>query len=168
MWAGGSQQHAEYFEEDEKYGTKEAILYSPMQKGMTTLMVRNVPVMYTQDVLVSEWPNNGTYDFLYLPRSAAGKSNLSYAFINFTTEAHAEYFRFQWQKKRLAQFSAKKALNISFAEVQGLWANLAQLKKKRVRRIEIRQCQPIVVQNGQRVEFTDALAALDKKAGHQG
>lgn len=105
----------------------------PAAKGQTTLMVRNVPVMYTQEMLIEEWPNDGSYDFLYLPRSGAGRWNLSYAFINFESEAQAVKFKAQWQKKRLAHFSAKKPLNISFAEVQGLEANLAQLKKKRVR-----------------------------------
>jgi len=102
-------------------------------KAQTTLMVRNVPVMYTQEMLLHEWPNDGSYDFLYLPRSGAGRFNLSYAFINFVSEAQAEEFRTKWQKKRLAFYSSKKALNISYAEVQGREANLAQLKKKRVR-----------------------------------
>jgi len=101
-------------------------------KGKTTMMIRNVPVLYTQELLLKEWSHEGIYDFLYLP-AGEGRWNLSYAFINFVSEEKAVAFKTQWQKKRLASFSAKKPLNISFAEVQGLEANLAQLKKKRVR-----------------------------------
>jgi len=129
-------------------------------QSMTTLMVRNIPVMYTQEMLMLEWPNHG-YDFLYLPRSCAGQTNLSYAFLNFRSEELAMAFRAVWQKKRLAHFRARKSLNISFADIQGLKAHLQQLKKKRVRRIEMRQCQPYILFNDQVVGLTDALANLD-------
>lgn len=139
--------------------------HCPNQRCLTTLMVRNVPLMYTQELLVREWSNGGTYDFLYLPRSAAGQTNLSYAFINFVSEAHAEKFKAHWQKRRLAHFSSRKPLNISFAEVQGLEANLVQLAKKRVRRIKMRHCQPVVVVNGQQVDFAQVASALDQREG---
>lgn len=148
---------SEEFDEDQSGTVPSSV--SSGQDGITTMMVRNVPVMYTQEMLLQEWPNYGQYNFLYLPRSAAGQSNLSYAFINFVSEAHAQAFKQQWQKKRLTNFTAKKALNISVAEVQGLQANLAQLKKKRVRRIHMRQCQPYIVQNARRVELAEALVA---------
>lgn len=108
----------------------------------TTLMVRNVPALYTQELLIQEWPQDGSWDFLYLPRSnsGAGRFNLTYAFINFVSEAYAVEFKARWHKKRLACFSSKKALNMSFAEVQGLEANLDQLQRKRVRM----QSQPVV------------------------
>merc|ERR1719352_703828 len=35
----------------------------PYEGLPTTLMIRNIPIMYTQDALLLEWPNNGTYDF---------------------------------------------------------------------------------------------------------
>lgn len=124
---------------------------------LTTLMVRNVPVMYTQEMLVEEWPNNGTYDFLYLPFSCLSQRNLSYAFINFTTEAHAVAFRDKWQKQRLARFSSRKPLNISFADVQGRESNLIQLKKKRVRRIKVLQCQPVLFDNSGRIPLQTVL-----------
>lgn len=126
--------------------------------AMTTLMVRNIPVMYTQDLLLQEWKNEGTYDFLYVPRTC--KTNLSYAFINFLSEDHAIAFQAQWHKKRLAHFSARKPLTISAADVQGLRDNLMQLKKKRMQRIEMRQCQPLIIMNGRQVDLTEALASL--------
>lgn len=122
-------------------------------------MVRNIPAMYTQDMLLQEWSNDGTYDFLYLPFNCAMNKNLSYAFVNFVSQADALAFMARWQKKRLARFSSKKPLNISFAAVQGRDNNLRQSKKKRVRRIR-QQGQPIVFEQGERVPLTAALAAL--------
>jgi len=127
----------------------------------TTLMVRNIPVMYTQEMLMLEWPNNGSYNFLYLPRSCAGQTNLSYCFINFFSEEHAMAFRAAWQKKRLMHFRARKSLNISLADVQGLKAHLQQLKRKRVRRIEMRQCQPYILFKDCVIGLTEALANVD-------
>mmetsp|Transcript_41644 Transcript_41644/g.89406 ORF Transcript_41644/g.89406 Transcript_41644/m.89406 type:complete len:276 (+) Transcript_41644:51-878(+) len=126
----------------------------------TTLMIRNVPIMYTQAMLLEEWSQCGDFDFLYMPRSAGGVSNLSYAFINFSTESGAVAFKDQWNKKRLAYFTARKPLNISFAETQGLQANLKQLSKKRPRCIEMRQCSPIIFIEGKSASLTEALAAL--------
>lgn len=56
----------------------------------TTLMVRNIPPAYTEDMLMEEWPMDLGYDFFYLPRNNKGKVNLGYAFLNFVSETHAE------------------------------------------------------------------------------
>lgn len=134
------------------------------RSSKTTLMIRNVPVLYTREMLLAEWSNDGTYDFLYLPYSCSMQRNLSYAFINFTNEAAALAFVQRWQKKRLSYYTSRKPLNISFADVQGRDSNLWQLKKKRVKRIKINQCQPMIFEGGQRVPLLDALKALEERA----
>jgi len=126
----------------------------------TTLMVRNIPVMYTQNELVEEWKAWGNFDFLYLPRTAAGKTNLSYAFINFSNDFEAEAFQAAWHKKRLTRYASRKALNVSFAEVQGLEANLMQLRKKRSRCPDATQCEPLVRIGGCFVSLPAALEAF--------
>jgi len=131
----------------------------------TTLMIRNVPVLYTREMLLEEWPNQGTYDFLYLPFSCSTQRNLSYGFVNFTSEAAARAFVGKWQKKRLPRFTSRKPLNISFAEVQGLDSNLWELKKKRVKRIKVAQCQPLIFDKyGGRVDLMDALNEVIRRA----
>mmetsp|Transcript_55362 Transcript_55362/g.101589 ORF Transcript_55362/g.101589 Transcript_55362/m.101589 type:complete len:421 (-) Transcript_55362:130-1392(-) len=132
----------------------------------TTLMVRNIPVMYTQEMLLMEWPNNNTYDFLYLPYSCSMQRNLTYAFINFTSTAAACEFKKKWQKTRLAHYMARKPLNISFADLQGRDDNLLQLKKKRFWRIKIKQCQPIIFENGERISLAQALHNLEATDAH--
>jgi len=125
-------------------------------------MVRNIPILYTLDMLLQEWPNNGEYDFLYLPFSCVLRRNLSYAFINFTSQEKGHAFKQQWQKKRLAHCTARKPLNISYAEFQGRDANLTQLKEKRTRRrTKMLQCEPVVFQDGALVSFAEALQGLE-------
>mmetsp|Transcript_49830 Transcript_49830/g.160152 ORF Transcript_49830/g.160152 Transcript_49830/m.160152 type:complete len:231 (+) Transcript_49830:118-810(+) len=126
----------------------------------TTLMVRNLPVMCTQEMLIDEWKHAGTFDFLYLPRTAGGQTNLSYGFINFASEAEAMAFQATWNKQRLAQLTSRKPLNISFAEVQGLQANLTQLRKKRTRCSDVNESQPLVLVNGHYLCLSDALQYL--------
>jgi len=135
-------------------------LNSAKPQDKTTLMVRNVPVMYTQEMLLEEWKYAGKFDFLYLPRTANGHTNLSYAFINFASEADAVAFQAAWHKKRVAQFTSRKPLSISFAEVQGLQANLTQLRKKRTRCSDPKQCQPLVLVGDQYLRMPDALQYL--------
>eukprot|EP00445_Apocalathium_hangoei_P093888 CAMPEP_0204247362 /NCGR_PEP_ID=MMETSP0361-20130328/98610_1 /ASSEMBLY_ACC=CAM_ASM_000343 /TAXON_ID=268821 /ORGANISM="Scrippsiella Hangoei, Strain SHTV-5" /LENGTH=243 /DNA_ID=CAMNT_0051220597 /DNA_START=58 /DNA_END=789 /DNA_ORIENTATION=+ len=130
------------------------------RQDKTTLMVRNMPVMYTQEMLLEEWKYTGKFDFLYLPRTANGHTNLSYAFINFASEADAVAFQAAWHKKRVPQFTSRKPLSISFAEVQGLQANLTQLHKKRTRCSDPNQCQPLVLVGDQYLSMPDALQYL--------
>lgn len=135
------------------------------KSAKTTLMIRNVPVLYTRELLSEEWPSFGTYDFLYLPYSCSTQRNLSYAFMNFTSEAAALAFVQQWHKKRLPLYTSRKPLNISFADVQGLDANLWELKKKRVTRIKVAQCQPMLFNvHGERMDLMDSLNQLTAKA----
>lgn len=134
------------------------------QSSKTTLMIRNVPVLYTREMLLFEWENNGSYDFLYLPYSCSMQRNLSYAFVNFTSESAALAFIQRWQKKRLPHYTARKPLNISFAEVQGRDSNLLQLKKKRVKRIKINQCQPLIFEHGVQIPLLTALRSLEERA----
>lgn len=133
------------------------------RSARTTLMIRNVPVLYTREMLLAEWPNNATYDFLYLPFSCSMQRNLSYAFVNFASEEMALAFAAKWQKKRLAHYTSRKPLNISFADVQGRDGNLWELKKKRVKRIKVNQCQPLIFENGKRVTLAEALQDLEMR-----
>jgi len=67
------------------------------------------------------------------------------------------------KKKRLAHYTSRKPLNVSYADVQGRDSNLWQLKKKRVKRIKINQCQPMIFENGHRVPLVDALKTLEDR-----
>jgi len=82
-----------------------------------------------------------------------------------TSEAAALTFVQRWQKQRLAHYTSRKPLNISFADVQGRDSNLWELKKKRVKRVKMTQCQPLVFdQRSSPVSLDYALDDLTRKA----
>jgi hypothetical protein len=134
----------------------------------TTLMVRNVPILYRQHMLVQEWPNNGTYDLLYLPFSSTLQRNLTYAFINFTSPAAAQEFKAKWQKMRLSRYTARKPLNVSFADVQGRDENLWQFRKKRLWRMKVQQGEPIIFEDGIQIPLSEALENLESGLEEEG
>lgn len=74
--------------------------------------------------------------------------------MNFMSEDDAMAFKALWQKKRLPHLSSHKPLNI------GLNANLARLKAKRVRCMEMRDCKPIIVKGGRCIPVAQALEEM--------
>jgi len=119
----------------------------------TTLMIRNIPQQYTRDELVIEWPNHGSYDFFYLPYK-------TYAFINFTSSMAAQAFKERWNKTWLPRFASRRPLNISCAQVQGMRANLLQLKKNRPWRLKLDEYQPLIFVHGIQTSTEETLAKL--------
>jgi hypothetical protein len=138
--------------------TFEVTAYKGLQ---TTLMIRNIPLTYTQEALAAEWPNNGTYDFFYVPCSANMQRNKTYAFINFTSTQAALDFKATWDKVRLPQFTTRKALSITCADVQGRDENLLQLFKKRHWRLKVKECQPLIYENGVSITLDQAFQGLE-------
>lgn len=130
-------------------------------RNRTTLMIRNIPSLYTPETLLQEWPNTTNYDFFYLPFNSRLQRNLMYVFINFTSHEAALEFKARWQKTRLASYTCQKPLNIGFADVQGRDENLRQLKKKRLLHTKNRLCQPLVFRNGARMPLEMALSELE-------
>jgi len=121
----------------------------------TTLMVRNIPADCTCEILLREWPIDGTYDLLYLPRRSGGKVALGYVFINFVSPAHAAAFHDKWRLKRLAHYPNGRSLNIVVAQRQGFEANLRQLRSKSAEELEARGCEVVILAEGRRVRLQD-------------
>lgn len=132
----------------------------PLPQGCTTLMVRNIPPIYTQEMLADEWADSGSFDFVYLPRRGNGRSHVGYAFVNFCTEEDAAFFRTRWQKVGLARSSSRKILNVSVAGVQGLHANLLQLAKK----CQTVARQPLIFLYGRRFGLDEALEVMEQRS----
>jgi RNA recognition motif 2 len=89
----------------------------------TSLMVRNIPNKYTQQMLLSEFSANGhgpgKIDFFYLPIDFKNKCNRGYAFINFVdyrdiVPFHRQYFGQHWKV-----FNSDKICDITYARIQG-------------------------------------------------
>lgn len=153
-------------------GQSPAEVFLSKSPGNTTLMIRNVPIMYTQEMLAAEWPNNGTYDFLYLPYSFSQQRNSTYAFINFTSQGAAEAFKEKWHKQRLSVYKARKPLTISYAEVQGLFENLKLLsgvwRKKLKRYRPMVFLQGMILPLGEVMKFVDAQCPSNEDGEVQG
>lgn len=109
------------------------------EEPLTTMMIRNIPCCCSnQDVIrdIDAFGFADTYDFFYLPQHR--KSNLGYAFINFTSVQLAAEFRERLQGHRFSSGSAvrgnnsKKECTVSPAAVQGLKNNKKHFRRTRV------------------------------------
>lgn len=98
-----------------------------------------------------------TFDFLYLPLNVSGRANLGCAFVNFSMSASAASFHAEWHRRRLPSFEAsKRRMSIGVAKVQGLEANVWEIRSKsegRTRRPET--LAPFVLQGGRRVSLEE-------------
>jgi len=148
----GTQDLCPLFDEDD---TDMLVQDEGGQGPATTMVVRNIPEHYKTEDLVELWPADGTWDFLYLPLRTGGKCNIGFAFINLTSEGHASAFASSWQGKCLPTPGTGRRLKVISAAIQGLEANVAELKKKTAGRMRARKCDPIVIKDGRRVPFSE-------------
>ena len=102
------------------------------QDTRTSLMVRNIPNKYTQQMLLSEFEANGhgpgIIDFFYLPIDFKNRCNRGYAFINFVSykdilSFHRRYFGKHWRT-----FNSDKICDITYARIQGKDAMLKRFE----------------------------------------
>lgn len=98
----------------------------------TSLMVRNIPNKYTQQMLLAEFEENGhgpgVIDFFYLPIDFKNRCNRGYAFINFVNykdilDFHRRYFGKHWRT-----FNSDKICDITYARIQGKAAMLKRFE----------------------------------------
>lgn len=128
---------------------------SNLPGGETTLMVHNVPAEFSLQDLLEEWPIDGSYDYVYLPRTSCGRRALGIAFVNFKTSAHAEAFRARWHCQRFTEREGRKRLRVVLADVQGLGENVKALRSKPLGRLRRRQSLPLILRNGEPVSIED-------------
>ena len=87
----------------------------------TTVMIRNIPIKYTDDILTEEISEfNGKYDCLYMPFDYEKNGNKGYAFINFVNPLHILYFYEKFNGKKWSQFESSKICELNCAHFQGI------------------------------------------------
>ncbi|XP_024383881.1 protein MEI2-like 5 isoform X2 [Physcomitrium patens] len=112
----------------------------------TTLMIKNIPNKYSQQMLLSlldthciecnkrlEDPNDpkSAYDFVYLPIDFKNRCNLGYAFVNFTTvQATMRLYR-AFHLQQWEEFNSRKVCHVTYARVQGRAALEEHFKNSR-------------------------------------
>jgi len=94
--------------------------------GKTTVMVKNVPVKYTQRKLLREFLAagfHGKLDFIYLPIDPRSRCSRGFAFCNFSSPEVTQQFFSTFHKKFLNAFESEVPLEVAAAEIQGFEAN---------------------------------------------
>lgn len=89
----------------------------------TSLMVRNIPNKYTQQMLLSEFAEGGhgtdKIDFFYLPIDFKNRCNRGYAFVNFVDAPDIVPFHERYNGRRWRVFNSDKICDITYARIQG-------------------------------------------------
>lgn len=102
-----------------------------------TVMMRNLPNKYTQQMLlheINEAGFDGMFDFLYLPIDPETGANRGYAFINFISPNCSWSFKQRYEGCRMSNFNSNKVVSVTPAALQGFQANYAHYSTARVNR----------------------------------
>ena len=87
----------------------------------TTVMIRNIPIKYTDKVLENELQQfKGKYDCLYMPFDYENGGNKGYAFLNLTSPYHVLLFYEVFYNKCWKYFESKKICDLNYAIFQGI------------------------------------------------
>jgi len=109
----------------------------PEWNGTVTVMMRNLPNKYKQQMLLEEINQagfQGAYDFVYLPIDPETNANKGYAFLNFTNANYAWAFKMTFEGKKMLQFNSNKFVSVTPATLQGFEANHTHYSRTRVSR----------------------------------
>lgn len=120
-------------------------------------MVRNIPTHYDQERLLSEFPPNGTFDYLYLPYCVKERRPKGFAFINFVTPEFARVFQHKWHGKYLTVTYCVKHLDIAASAAQGILDNLKPLCDKEETVLSLRTHLPAIFQGRRRLNTLDVI-----------
>ncbi|KAG0610883.1 hypothetical protein M758_7G099100 [Ceratodon purpureus] len=112
----------------------------------TTLMIKNIPNKYSQQMLLSLLDNHCTdwntreetigepesaYDFVYLPIDFKNRCNLGYAFVNFTSVHATKRLYISFHQQQWEEFNSRKVCHVTYARVQGRVALEEHFKNSR-------------------------------------
>mmetsp|Transcript_44891 Transcript_44891/g.72921 ORF Transcript_44891/g.72921 Transcript_44891/m.72921 type:complete len:479 (-) Transcript_44891:268-1704(-) len=102
-----------------------------------TVMMRNLPNKYNQQMLLEELNSSGflgTYDFVYLPIDPETNANRGYSFINFIDPSFAWMLKLSYEGRKMGRFNSDKVVSVAPAALQGFEANHAHYSTARVNR----------------------------------
>jgi RNA recognition motif-containing protein len=120
----------------------------------SSLMVRNIPNKYTQQMLLSEFANTGhgsdKMDFFYLPIDFKNKCNRGYAFVNFVDYKDIIPFFSQYTKCGWKRFNSDKICDITYARIQGKAAMLKRFENSSLMEKDDEYRPMVFVSHGER------------------
>mmetsp|Transcript_76385 Transcript_76385/g.210955 ORF Transcript_76385/g.210955 Transcript_76385/m.210955 type:complete len:478 (-) Transcript_76385:160-1593(-) len=133
------------------------------QGKITTLMLRNIPSKYTQDMLLEElidcMGSSDSFDFFYLPWDQQNDCNIGYAFVNFRSASAAERCSRIFTNFSFRRFDSPKVCRVYPAHIQGLENNVLHLMDRAV--AEARSHYPIIMWKGEKLKLGKVISALD-------
>ncbi|CAK0891876.1 unnamed protein product [Prorocentrum cordatum] len=124
----------------------------------TTVMMRNVPYMWTREKLLALLDSKGfakKYDFVYVPIDFETTHTRGYCFVNLTSPSHVEPF-FEtfggfcdWQCE-----ACRKECQVCWSETQTLHSNILRYKDSNVMSPSVPDAyKPIILKDGVRIPF---------------
>lgn len=124
----------------------------------TTVMLRNLPVSFSRDMLLSVLDREGfsaRYDFVYLPIDFGSRSGFGYAFINLVDPDAAADFRVHFQGFTNWGIESSKVADITWSSThQGLEEHVSRYRNSPVMHETMPdECKPIVLDKGVRIDF---------------
>jgi len=145
----------------------------PPWTDVTTVMMRNLPNKYTQQMLLEELQDSGfragpDFDFFYLPMDHSNAANLGYCFINFTATAMANAFAAAFSQKRMRQFNSIKTVVVMPASIQGYERNHTYYSSTRVVQAEDPQYRPLFMKKSSGAAGAAARGAQGGARGGKG
>eukprot|EP00826_Nyctotherus_ovalis_P030966 TRINITY_DN2472_c0_g1_i5.p1 TRINITY_DN2472_c0_g1~~TRINITY_DN2472_c0_g1_i5.p1 ORF type:complete len:286 (+),score=66.66 TRINITY_DN2472_c0_g1_i5:181-1038(+) len=115
----------------------------------TTIMVKNIPNKYTQEMLIEtiDQEFRGTYNFLYLPIDFQNKCNVGYSFLNFKCPQYIVSFFERFSGKKWGRFNSKKVCALAYARIQGLTALVKHFETSEVMMQPDPRIRPVIIPN---------------------
>jgi hypothetical protein len=120
----------------------------PPWTDVTTVMMRNLPNKYTQQMLLEELQDAGfrlqqDFDFFYLPMDHSNAANLGYCFINLALTSLANSFSACFSGKKMRRFNSSKTVVVMPASIQGYERNYQYYSSTRVAQAEDPAYRPL-------------------------
>lgn len=127
-------------------------------KPKTTMMLRNIPNIFTRAMLVDQLNQSGfrgSYDFVYLPVDHSTNVGFGYAFVNFTSPNGARLFKNHFHGYAEWAYPCEKPCEVVWSQAhQGLQEHIDRLRNSPVMHESVPDMfKPAIYLNGMRVPF---------------
>merc|ERR1712032_626804 len=123
----------------------------------TCRMIRNLPNDYVRDDVLELLESYGlSFDFMYLPIDWKKRSNLGYAFVNFTTQGEAERSAAVLNGHSTWKVPSEKVCEVVWGreDQQGLQRNIERFRNSPVMHPDTpEEYKPVVFARGSRIAF---------------
>ncbi|CAK0799559.1 unnamed protein product [Prorocentrum cordatum] len=125
---------------------------TPAAPAITSLMIKNIPMVVTQGDLLDLVDQTGfanVYDYVYQPTDFDSRTTQGHAFVNFVTPRDAREFFIRWNGSRLTGVAgagtiATAVLEVKASALQGYEENVRRWTASRMRRISNSELHPFI------------------------